>query len=194
MHDERFGWVNRPVDPYALGHPSLAVNPVTGHPAVAYSSAAQIRYVEWDGKKWDCTNLYSPWGNPTLYPSLAFDPADGHPAIAFYEGTTGGMTLDWEAQMLRFAWFNGETWQMQTVDYAGDVGLCPSLAFNEYGNGWPAIAYFDINGNLWYIEDPPVVPEPATLALLAAGAASVLAGRRRKTRPGSGQDMIEKEN
>ena len=72
-----------------------------------------------------------------VYPSLAFDPADGNPAIAYCDITNGDLKL---------AWHDGSTWQTQTVDAVGNVGCTPSLAFNDYGSGFPSIAYFD-NGS-----------------------------------------------
>ena len=35
------------------------------------------------------------------------------------------------------------------------VGFTPSLAFNDFGSGFPSIAYFDISSNLMFVEDPP---------------------------------------
>jgi hypothetical protein len=65
-------------------------------------------------------------------------------------------------------------WETQTVDWLGDVGFTPSLAFNDYGSGFPSIAYFNnsIPGSLLFIEDPPgaAVPEPAAATVLLAGA------------------------
>jgi hypothetical protein len=64
------------------------------------------------------------------YLSLAIAP-NGKPAVAYYDGTTGD---------LKYAAYNGSTWDIATVDSKGSVGLYPSLAFN--GDGEPAIAYY----------------------------------------------------
>ena len=166
--------------------PSLAVNPMTGYPAIAYAGdgGGSLRYAEWDGHEWQITTLPNPRDNGILGVSLAFDPADGNPAIAYHEGDplSGDPAPDWNFGLLAFTWRHDETWENQVVAWEGDTGLHPSVAFNDYGPGWAGIAYLDSLGNVWYVEDPPVVPEPATLALLAAGVAAVAAGRRRGDR------------
>lgn len=62
--------------------------------------------------------------------SLAVDKYD-RPAVAYFDGTAGD---------LRYAHFNGETWDVQTIDSKGSVGLYPSLLFDASGN--PVISYF----------------------------------------------------
>ncbi len=169
------GWATQTVLT-AARRPSLAINPVTGYPAIACTDndLKTLIYTEYNGAAWNTVYSGSPYANQFGDVSLAFDPADGHPAIAYYEDESGGSPLDDEGGMLRLAWFDGDSWQTQTVDYVGDVGQRPSIAFNEYGTGWPGIAYFDSTDALYYIEDPPMgLPEPATLALVAAGAAGL---------------------
>ena len=57
------------------------------------------------------------------------------------------------------------------------MGYSTSLAFNDFGTGFPSIAYFDEDGatdNIYFIEDPPAaVPEPGSLVLLAIGVAAI---------------------
>jgi hypothetical protein len=167
------GWVSRTVDDvYAGLENSLAVSPRTGEPSVAYYRNGDLYYARWDGNTWVKTAVDT--SNTTGgQVSLAFDPADGNPAISYYDYTTDD---------LRFAWFDGSIWHTQTLDSGGEIGRWSSLAFNEYGTGWPAIAYFDGNsagsGHLFYIEDPQGVPEPASVAAILAGAAALLARRR----------------
>ncbi len=133
-------------------YPSIAVNAATGFPAIAYfdSAGQDLVYAEWDGSQWVFTTIDST-NSTGLYPSLAFDPGDDRPAIAYQDISDGDLNL---------AWFDGANWQIQTVvDQTIKVptGYTPSLAFNEFGNGSPSIAYFDIAQDLYYIEDPPVV-------------------------------------
>jgi hypothetical protein len=160
------GWTTTTVDSAGLAgyQGSLAIDPDTGYPAIAYfnDGTQDLRYAAWNGTSWVLTTVAST-GDVGRYPSLAFDPADGNPAISYYDLTNGD---------LRLAWFNGTIWQTQPVDTAGNVGQYTSLAFNDYGTGFPSIAYFDSTGtNLYFIEDPPaIVPEPWAAGLLIPGA------------------------
>ena len=46
-----------------------------------------------------------------------------------------------------------------------------SLAFNDFGTGFPSIVYGDNVNNLYFIEDPPAaVPEPTTIVLVLIAA------------------------
>ncbi len=112
--------------------------------------------------------------------SLAFDRTDGQPAIGFVDATN---------RDLLFSFRNpGGTWTTGVVD--PDISLTspllgepifPSLAFNEFGTGWPALAYVGGNGDLRVAFDPPA-PEPATAVLFPA--AAVAFARRRIGRGG----------
>ena len=149
------GWVTTTVD--STGdtgrHPSIAIDPDSGYPAIAYqlNGADDLRYAAWDGDSWDLTTVDSS-GDVGSSPSLAFDPADGNPAIAYLRST------NW------------------------DLKLSPSLAFNDFGTGFPSIAYFNSqgsgSGHLYFIEDPPALPEPGSLTLLSIGVAAALIRRR----------------
>jgi hypothetical protein len=168
VEEPGIGWVTTIVDtnpsPFAV-LPSVAIDPDSGYPAIAYGGgAAGLRFAAWNGDEWDLTTI-DPTPDAGSQVSLAFDPADGHPAISYEDRDT--MTL-------KFAWHNGSVWQTQTVE----TGILPiyqsSLAFNDFGNGFPSIAYVDEFSDLYFIEDPPLaVPEPAAVVLLLAGLATV---------------------
>lgn len=143
------GWAAVLLDANAR-HPSLAIDPDTGYPAIAwYDTAGQnLVYTEWDGNQWVATNVDTA-GSTGLWPSLAFDPTDGNPAIAYYDQTGGD---------LNFAWHDGVQWNTQTVvdgTFEVPTGYTPSLAFNDFGTGFPAIAYFGVDSNIYFVEDPP---------------------------------------
>jgi hypothetical protein len=188
------GWVTATVDSTGETgwYPSIAIDPGSGIPAIAYydMTNANLRYAAWDGDSWNRTTLDAT-GDVGQYPSLAFDPADGNPVIAYYEGTNGNLKL---------AWHDGSTWRTQTVDSVGNVGLTPSLAFNDYGSGFPSIAYLNnvALGQLFFIEDPPgaAVPEPATLLLVAWTAIlhCIGGGRRGPLPPRARYSMLTASN
>ncbi len=82
---------------------------------------------------------------------LAFD-SQGNPAISYYDATN---------EDLKYAHWNGTSWDIETVDDEGKVGYPTSLAFHSSGN--PSIAYYDYtneslnyaywNGSAWNIQE-----------------------------------------
>jgi PKD repeat protein len=89
-------------------------------------------------------------GNVGSYTSLAFDClyfpclASGNPAISYHDASNGD---------LKYAHWNGTSWDIETVDSDGWVGSHTSLAFDSCCGaiGNPAISYYDAtNGDLKY--------------------------------------------
>jgi hypothetical protein len=82
--------------------------------------------------------------------SIALD-EHSRPSIAYFDGTAGD---------LRFAHFDGQQWNVQTVDARGSVGLYPSLAFDK--NDHAIVSYFRktsgdlrvarFDGTTWHVE------------------------------------------
>lgn len=171
------GWITTTVEDWGFFNtvgrsPSIAIDPDTGFPAIAYTSSStvassdELHFAQWDGEDWVIT-VVDDVGNTGLYTSLAFDPADGNPAISYRDETN---------QALKLAWHDGSAWNTQTVDSVGDVGYSTSLAFNDFGTGFPSIAYFEEDGatdNIYFIEDPLPVPEPGTFLLAGLGLLSL---------------------
>jgi hypothetical protein len=174
VEEPGIGWITTVVDSNPLAPigltPSLAIDPDTGFPAIAYDGGTVgLRYAAWNGDSWDLTTVDPNTEAGTLV-SLAFDPADGHPAISYNNATAGELNL---------AWHNGSTWQTQLVDSGGLDIFQSSLAFNDFGNGFPSIAYVNASQELYFIEDPPLaVPEPASALLMLVGFVSVFFRRR----------------
>jgi hypothetical protein len=105
--------------------------------------------------------------------SLAFDFSDGLPALAYEREIPGS-----EAGELMFAYRDNVMWQLPATAVDGTISMNapgnkprgPSLAFDDYGTSWPAIAYVHkdiLSGQerLHVAFDPPV-PEPSALTLL----------------------------
>ena len=180
---ETLGWLTTTIDSNEITFEtasSLAIDPDTGYPAIAYTAmggSASLKYAQWDGDDWNLETVDAV-GSTGAQPSLAFDPTDGNPAVAYHRLDSGD---------LKIAWHDGAQWQDDVVDPNGGgiaVGLNPSIAFREFGVGErvAAIAYHDDSGNIYYIEDPPVVsvPEPTAASLISWAAVMTLMGRGRR--------------
>lgn len=130
---------------------SLAFDP-SGAPAISLGgSRLYLARRGADGWKTEVVDSNPDAGS---YPSLVFDPS-GNPAISYIEWTNVGIEA-----ILKFARWNGTTWDIEVVDSGGNVGWHNSLAFDSSGN--PAISYRDRenedlkfarwNGTGWEIE------------------------------------------
>ncbi|HWL95624.1 MAG TPA: hypothetical protein VNT79_19050 [Phycisphaerae bacterium] len=171
----------------SVGGVAIATSPVDGKIALAYTTLAagtnlsKLVYAKSTGTILQSTDVQS--SNTAIFEDidLAFDLSDGRPAIAYERKMLAPF-----AQEIRFAYENASSvWQTSLIDGTASLdnpfGLPrrPSLAFDDYGTSWPAVAYTDANGSLNVAFDPPA-PEPAT-ALLAALVAPVLLRRRRNS-------------
>lgn len=171
IKDPFIGWspttvanaLGTPIEPTSVANGSVAIDPDDGLPAVAWTNQAtgNLHYAKWNlfSNSWVTEIAAAPTAGLRLSnESLAFDPGDGHPAIS-YSDNLG---------QLFFAYHNGVAWNTQLIlDNSPDVPLRTSLDFNEYGHGFPAIAYIDGSGSVLFTVDPPLaaIPEPTALAL-----------------------------
>lgn len=118
------------------GELDIALDPAD-FPHIAYPAADGLRYAVQTPSGW-FTETVAP-GNTVDYPSLALD-KHNRPHIAWYDAIE---------QDLRYAAFDGSTWQVTTLDSEGSVGLYPSLAVDPLGRVY--IAYYDgSNADLKY--------------------------------------------
>jgi hypothetical protein len=118
-----------------FSYTSLAIG-YDGKVHIAYGGE-QLYYAVWDGYTWQRQEIES--GGVGAYCSLALD-STGKPAISYYDATNAD---------LKYARWNGVSWDIGTVDSGGDVGQYTSLAFDSAGN--PAISYYDAtNDDLRY--------------------------------------------
>lgn len=98
------------------------------------------------------------------FPSLALDAA-GRPHISYYDESNAD---------LKYAYFDGSVWHVQTVDDTGDVGWYSSLALDE--SGLPHISYLDswnyllkyayFDGSTWHVETVGAADSTATSLVL----------------------------
>ena len=155
--------------------PSLALDSAD-NPHISYHDVTNgdLKYASWTGSAWSIETVDSA-GDVGSESSLALD-ADGNPHISYYEEIN-----IWLEGNLKYAAWDGSSWTIQTVD-TGAVGADSSLALDA--QGVPYIAYGDLS-NLQArsiklaIGENAVVPEPATLSLLALGLGALFCRRKR---------------
>jgi alpha-tubulin suppressor-like RCC1 family protein len=115
---------NQPVIAYGEGKVIKTTNPWT------YDS--DLKYAVFDGENWNIQIVDSE-GNAGSNPSLRHAP-DGQPAIV-YGQTNANLTF----RNLRYAKFDGETWNIQNVINGSNVISAASLSYGS--DGRPVIAY-----------------------------------------------------
>ena len=152
---EEVGWRKTVVERgRVFSYTSLVIS-YDGKVHLAYGGE-QLYYAVWDGYTWQRQEIED--GGVGAYCSLALD-STGKPAISYYDATNAD---------LKYARWNGTSWDIGTVDSAGNVGQYTSLAFDSSGN--PAISYHDAtkddlkyahwNGTSWIgADDSSLVPD-----------------------------------
>ena len=122
---------------------SLAFDPVSGNPAIAYGVAgsrkgpSQVKFARWTGSSWSVQVVDSIGQVGARWVSLAFG-RDGNPAIAYSADANSDAQID----SLRYAKFDPwqNKWNIEVVDPGPQAGAVPSLAFDPV-SGDAAIAY-----------------------------------------------------
>lgn len=138
-------WFKMMVQPTGVGaYSSLAVD-AQGLPHFSYVDRLEhgLHYAFWDGKVWHNAII-----DPTragYFNSISLD-SKGHPRISYYQyhGPSGANVLH-----LKYAFFDGQQWFIQTVDPRMSTGKFNSITVDSQGN--PHIAYAHVAlGDLFY--------------------------------------------
>ena len=138
-------WFKMMVQPKGVGaFSSLAVD-AQGRPHFSYVDRREdgLHYAFWDGKVWHNAII-----DPTragYFNSISLD-SNGHPRISYYQyhGPSGANVLH-----LKYAYFDGKQWYIQTVDPRMSTGKFNSITVDSQGN--PHIAYAHVAlGDLMY--------------------------------------------
>ena len=127
-------WYTMAVDRGAGSFNSLAVDS-HGWPHIAYNSPSEtgLHYASWDGKQWhkliidhDMTNHFT---------SIQLDSQD-QAQISYYREEYPDRHY---ALYLKYAYFDGKSWYIQTIDHRFGTGKFNSIALDSLGH--PYIAY-----------------------------------------------------
>ncbi|MEA2735166.1 MAG: hypothetical protein QOE14_1617, partial [Humisphaera sp.] len=132
--------VARKPGPFAAGEVAIAGNgndiafDADGVLHIAYYDSIErnLKYLtrETDGSVSAAQTIDTSGNDVGGYVSIAVD-SRGRPGVAYFDGSAGD---------LRFAHFNGATWDIEIVDGRGSVGLYPSITYD--GNDDAVISYF----------------------------------------------------
>jgi hypothetical protein len=127
-------WYTMVVDRRAGSFDSLAVDS-KGRPHISYNSPylTGLHYASWDGKNWDKIIIDPERTNH--YTSIQLDSHD-QPRISYYREEYPDQR---NALYLKYAYFDGKAWYIQTVDRRFGTGKWNSLALDRTDR--PYIAY-----------------------------------------------------
>jgi len=135
------------------GYFSSLVFDEKGNPSIVHITSLGLRYAHFDGINWNLETIeevidFS--GDDVLYytyayTSLAFNPITNNPAISYLSASYSQWGYPPGESDLKYAYFDGLTWQKEVVDSEDDVGYFSSLSFDKEGN--PVIAYSQWNAD-----------------------------------------------
>lgn len=153
-------WYSMSVIAKGASYPSMAVD-TQGHPHVVYVAGGKkdadtgLGYAYFDGRFWH-SQVVDPQGMG-YFTSIQLD-SQGHPRISYYHyhDQTGAYSLH-----LKYAYFDGKNWFIQTVDPRVNTGKYNSIAVDGTGNphiayshvGWGDLLYAHWDGKEWKFSD-----------------------------------------
>ncbi|SRR5208337_2410433 len=136
-------WDKTTIDALGGSFETLAVDS-HGWAHIAYNSpkVAGLHYAEWDGKQWQKLLIDPVKTNHET--SIQLD-SQGYPRISYYREEYSDRR---SAKSLKYAYFDGKTWYVQTVDHRSGTGSWNSLALDREGR--PHISYSIATGFLGF--------------------------------------------
>jgi len=136
-------WDKTTVDAAGGSFEGIAVDS-DGRPHVAYNSPKQagLRYARWNGKQWDKFVIDAAKTNRQI--SIQLD-SHNDPHISYYQELYSDGRA---ARSLKYAYFDGVTWYVQTVDHRSGTGAWNSLALDREEH--PHISYSISSGYLGF--------------------------------------------
>ncbi|MDH3328738.1 MAG: hypothetical protein OEM01_05840 [Desulfobulbaceae bacterium] len=115
-----------------------------GYPHISYTDLGNYRgnnalmYTHWDGTAWSSSIVDSGLSPNSYYEykasSIALD-SNGYPHISYC------MIQDWSSYALKYAYWNGSDWEIETVDDSAIFRAWTSIALDNSDK--PHISYFD---------------------------------------------------
>src|SRR5262249_21104369 len=116
-------WNRALVDASGGAFNSLAIDS-QGYPHVVYNPASKtgLHYAKWDGKQWQ-RYVIDP-AHPGHQTAIRLDSKD-HPRISYHIEDYSNRR---SARNLKYAYFDGDNWFIQTVDYRNGTGTWNSIA------------------------------------------------------------------
>jgi len=139
-------WDKTTIDATGGSFESISVDS-DGWPHVAYNSPKQpgLRYARWNGKQWDKFVIDAAKTNRQISIQL-----DSHncPRISYYQELYSDGRA---ARCLKYAYFDGATWYVQTVDHRNGTGAWNSLALDREDH--PHISYSISSGYLGFASE-----------------------------------------
>ncbi len=130
---------------------SMAYNPTTDRPAIAFSDDVNpadgyldtLKFAEWNGSQWAIQTIETGVVGYGVFTSLAWDPVSGDWAVIHKVSTSGGQ--------IRFLRRSGTTWQPAETVALGAGDSC-SLTFRADGTAFVA---YSGGGDLHLATQPP---------------------------------------
>ncbi len=123
-------WFTMKLGDHCSGFTSMALDSQE-HPHISYLESGRLKYAHFDGTTWKMEAIPLAVKLIEYYTSIALD-SNGRPAISYYE-ILNATSPDYVLH-LRTVKFNGQYWEVSTVDSALGSGKFNAMAMGSDGN------------------------------------------------------------